>query len=181
MNDTVSGGDAGETSLCGGERVPKDDARVEACGAVDELNAFVGLVMSRLEGDDLCSLLGQVQQDLFCLGADIATPEGIPARSGTPIVSREQVADIEEAIGRLGAELPPIRSFLLPEGTEGATILQVARTVCRRAERRVVTLGRLAHINPEIQRYLNRLSDLLFLLARTANSRAGVQERAWKP
>lgn len=161
--------------------MPKDDARVEACGAVDELNAFVGLAMGRLGSQEFCSLLTRIQQDLFCLGADLATPDGIPLRSGVPIVSREQVADIEEAIGRLGAELPPLRSFLLPEGSEGATLLHVARTVCRRAERRVVTLGRQARINPEIQRYLNRLSDLLFLLARTVNSRTGVVQRVWKP
>jgi cob(I)alamin adenosyltransferase len=171
------GGDAGETSLGSGERVPKDDARIEAAGDVDELNALLGVALTRGAPADP---LEQVQNDLFDLGADLSVPLGDTKRERLR-VTEAQVAWLEERCDEANAELPMLRSFILPGGNEAAALLHLARTVCRRAERRVVTLARREPVTPEARAYLNRLSDLLFILARRANADVGADEPLWKP
>jgi cob(I)alamin adenosyltransferase len=171
------GGDAGETSLGSGERVPKDDARIEAAGDVDELNALLGVALTRGAPTDP---LRQVQNDLFDLGADLSVPLADTKRERLRVTG-EQVAWLEERCDEANAELPMLRSFILPGGSEAAALLHLARTVCRRAERRVVTLARREPVSPEARQYLNRLSDLLFILARRANADIGAEEPLWKP
>ena len=174
-------GDGGRTSLFGGGRVPKSHARLEAYGTLDELNAVLGWFRSRSEDDDLDGLVEGIQHDLFDLGAHLATPPRTKAAAVLPVLSEERVADLEAAIDRLDAELEPLQTFVLPGGTETAAILQVARCVCRRAERSVnrARRGQTEILNPTGLAYLNRLSDLLFVMARTANRRAGVAEPLW--
>jgi cob(I)alamin adenosyltransferase len=183
-------GDAGETGLFGGARVPKNDLRVEAYGTVDELNALLGCVRAQGADAEIEALLSSVQQDLFLLGADLATPTERDTRKGKITIERirpEQVARLEAAIDRYEAETPPLTSFILPGGHPQAAGLHLGRVVCRRAERRCVALARNAAengsppVNPEILRYLNRLSDLLFVLARAVNHRQGVPDVAWNP
>jgi len=171
------GGDAGETSLGSGERVSKDDARIEAAGDVDELNALLGVALTRGAPTDP---LRQVQNDLFDLGADLSVPLADTKRERLRVTA-EQVAWLEERCDEANAELPMLRSFILPGGSEAAALLHLARTVCRRAERRVVTLARREPVSPEARQYLNRLSDLLFILARRANADIGAEEPLWKP
>jgi cob(I)alamin adenosyltransferase len=175
-------GDGGETSLFGGERVRKDDTRVEAYGAVDEVNALLGLALSEIEEPDLRELLDRVQRSLFDLGGELATPE-VEARQASgksiPRVSDSDVQALEESIDKLDPELSPLRAFVLPGGARGAAILHHARAVCRRAERRTVRLAAEAPVAPVLLRYLNRLSDLLFVLARVVNRRQGVSEPTW--
>jgi cob(I)alamin adenosyltransferase len=171
-------GDSGETSLVGGRRVRKDDARVDAYGDVDELNAWIGFASASALADDLRSELAQIQRDLFALGAQLADPgERLPAKVTKAIVSDDDVARLERAIDRFDTELPPLRKFILAGGAAGGAALHVARTVCRRAERRMVSLD--PPVDPVLLRYVNRLSDLLFVLARVANHRAGVAETEW--
>jgi cob(I)alamin adenosyltransferase len=177
-------GDAGETGLFGGQRVNKDDPRVEAYGTVDELNSLLGLVRSHMEWPDLAELLTKIQRDLFTLGADLATPqETNPTRGGITIsrIVGEHVEALESEIDRLEAELPPLTRFILPGGALVGGYLHLARSVCRRAERRCVTLARMTLLNPEILRYLNRLSDLLFVMARVVNRRLGMEDLTWNP
>jgi cob(I)alamin adenosyltransferase len=171
------GGDAGETSLGSGERVPKDDVRIEAAGDVDELNALLGVALTRGAPEDP---LRQVQNDLFDLGADLAVPLGETKRERLR-VTPEQVVWLEERCDEANADLPMLRSFILPGGSEAAALLHLARTVCRRAERRVVALAHREPVNPEARAYLNRLSDLLFILARATNAELGEEEPLWKP
>jgi cob(I)alamin adenosyltransferase len=171
------GGDAGETSLGSGERVPKDDARIEAYGDVDELNALLGVALARGAAADS---LERIQNDLFDVGADLAVPLSDTKRERLRVTA-EQVAWLEERCDEANADLPMLRSFILPGGTETAALLHLARTVCRRAERRVVTLAGREEVNPQARAYLNRLSDLLFILARAANAQAGAEEPLWKP
>lgn len=174
-------GDDGSTSLFGGGRVPKNDPRVGAYGAVDELNALVGLVRVADPQDLAGETLAGVQRDLFAIGGQLASPD--PAKVAKALakafVSEERVAALEAAIDEADAELPPLKSFVLPGGTEKAARLHLARTVCRRAERQVVSLDRDQRVPPVVLRYLNRLSDLLFALARLANHRAGVADQTW--
>ena len=165
------GGDRGETSLGDGSRVPKTDPRVEAVGQVDELNSLVGWVLAV---EDAPQLLVRVQNELFDLGADLATPES--AKGPRLRVSQEQVERLEAECDAANAELEPLRSFVLPGGTELAARLYVARAVCRRAERAVL---RVEGVSPLVAVYLNRLSDLLFILARAANR--GGDETLWRP
>jgi cob(I)alamin adenosyltransferase len=177
-------GDEGTTGLFGGQRVSKDSPRVEAYGAVDEANALLGLVRALLPMDDpLQEPLTRIQGDLFVVGADLATPdiEGKKASSYVPRVQEGDITRLEQWIDEADAELPPMRSFILPSGTLAATHLHLARTVCRRAERRTVALAQSEAISPHIQVYLNRLSDLLFVWARLANARAGAMETPWVP
>src|SRR5437870_3187340 len=150
-------GDAGETGLFAGGRVRKDDVRIEAYGTVDELNAILGLARCEPLPGEVEQTLEQVQSELFSVGAELATPE--PEKHGTALVGDEQIDLLERAIDKLEAGLPPLRNFILPAGSRGAALLHVARGVCRRAERRVVTLihsGATA-VSPRIIRYLNRL------------------------
>jgi cob(I)alamin adenosyltransferase len=183
-------GDAGETGLFGGARVPKDALRVEAYGTVDELNALLGCVRAQGADAEIEALLSSVQQDLFLLGADLATPTEKDTRKGKITIERvrpEQVARLEAAIDRYEAEAPPLTNFILPGGHPLAAGLHLGRVVCRRAERRCVALARNEAenggpaVNPEVLRYLNRLSDLLFVLARAVNHRQGVPDIAWNP
>ena len=177
------GGDAGETSLFGGPRVPKDDLRVEAYGTVDELNALLGRVLSELEDEDLRGGLEAIQRSLFDLGGELATPD-IADREAAgkhqPRVSDQDVESLERWIDELEKELEPLRSFLLPGGTGAAASCHLARTVCRRAERRLVTFAEAGESAPVLLRYLNRLSDLLFVLARVVNRRSGTSEPVWE-
>lgn len=171
-------GDAGETSLFDGTRVSKADARVDAYGEVDELNAFLGLARALRLDPDVDESLLQIQRDLFALGARLADPTShIAARVAKAVVTDADVARLEAMIDRFEAELPPLRRFILAGGTPAGAALHAARTVCRRAERRVVSLSPAA--DAVIVRYLNRLSDLLFVLARVVNHRAGAPETEW--
>lgn len=182
MKIYTKGGDAGETSLFGGQRVRKDASRVEAYGAVDELNAILGLAVAELEDKDLIELLRVIQASLFDLGGELATPdveERQERGKAMPRVSEPDVAEFESWIDRLEGELEPLRSFVLPGGARAAALLHLARTICRRAERRVVSLSEKEAVQPVVLRYLNRLSDLLFVLARVVNRRRGVVEPTW--
>ena len=180
-------GDDGDTALFGGGRVPKNDRRVEAYGAVDELNSFVGLALTSVADADADALAGVrrglllIQNDLFALGANLATPEGDDSRPRpqTPEVPVARVEEMEEWIDQATQELPELRQFVLPGGTEAAAMLHVCRSVCRRAERSVVALGREETLDPGIVPYLNRLSDLLFVWARLENLRAGHADVPW--
>jgi cob(I)alamin adenosyltransferase len=173
------GGDQGQTSLGDGRRVPKTDLRIEACGTVDELNAAIGLVLALGPAGALSAWLARVQNELFDLGADLSVPEG---GTGERLrVSPDQVAWLESRCDEANAPLEPLSSFVLPGGSERSARLHNARTVCRRAERRVVALAEREPVNASALAYLNRLSDLLFILARAANASAGVDEPLWVP
>jgi cob(I)alamin adenosyltransferase len=169
-------GDAGETGLFGGGRVPKDDPRVQAYGDVDELNAWIGLVIAIHQPEFEASVLESIQRDLFTIGAELATPN--PDKVRSPL-DAETVAALERVIDSYDAQLKPLKNFILPGGNPKAAALHVARTVCRRAERAVVTLARAHTVNPLIIHYLNRLSDLLFVLARAVNMQAGRDDIPW--
>ena len=173
-------GDKGETGLFDGTRVPKDATRVDAYGAVDELNAVLGAAAAFLEDATMVELLRQIQRDLFAVGARLADPR--LSREGKAEKDRfdpDRVTRLEEIIDRFEAELPALRRFILPGGSRAGALLHLARTVCRRAERRVVTLARETEISPVVVTYMNRLSDLLFVLARAANRRSGAEEVPW--
>lgn len=170
------GGDRGETSLGDGSRVPKLDCRIAAFGTVDELNSHLGLALASQLPDELREIVARLQNELFDLGADLSVPFGISDRLR---VTEEQIEALERDCDRLNADLPELRSFVLPGGTEAAARLHVARAVCRRAEREVLAAAEELEINRLVLVYLNRLSDLLFILARTAN--AGGEEPLWKP
>lgn len=173
-------GDDGTTALGNGRRVPKQDPRVEAYGTVDELNAALGLLAGALKGRDR-ALIVSVQNDLFDAGADLCVPPGDAPHARRALrVAGTQVARLEREIDRRNAVLPPLTSFVLPGGSPAAAWTHLARTVCRRAERRLATLAVAQPVNPEIARYLNRLSDLLFVLARALSRRAG-REATWVP
>ena len=179
-------GDDGDTELFGGDRVPKHDLRVEAYGTVDELNAHLGVVVSALDqaGDrDIVDVVEVAQRRLFEVGADLATPasEDGTSPSAIPKVAAEQAREAEDAVDLFDAELPALRAFILPSGIAAATALHVARGVCRRAERRVAQLAAEEDVNAHVLVYLNRLSDLLFVLARVVNKRAGASETEWNP
>ncbi len=174
-------GDEGDTGLFGGGRVGKDDPRVEAYGAVDELNAALGMARSIEMMPRVDEVLAPVQRDLFAIGALLATPDHDKMREqlAKARIDDERIAELEHAIDSGEAELEPLKAFILPGGTPKAAALHVARTVCRRAERRVITLQRTVPLPQLAIIYLNRLSDLLFVLARVANRRAGAGEVTW--
>ena len=173
-------GDDGTTGLLGPGRVFKDSARVEACGSVDELNAVLGVVRTLDTDGWLAAELATIQSRLFCVGAELAAVVPAPP-PGSERISDDDVAALERWIDRLDAELPALTSFIVPGGSPLAAELQVARTVCRRAERRVVALLQVEPIEARLVRYLNRLADLLFVMARWCNRRAGVDETEWHP
>lgn len=174
-------GDQGTTGLFGGDRVPKTDPRIAAYGTVDEMNASIGLARSFLGGHPeahrLDTALGALQNDLFVLGADLATPAD--ARARTKRITEHHVVDLERRIDELEDDLPPLKQFILPGGTAAASVLHVARTVCRRAERIVVAAADTGGVSPRTAVYLNRLSDYLFVLGRWTNYSAGEAERPW--
>jgi cob(I)alamin adenosyltransferase len=174
-------GDRGETGLFGGPRVMKSDSRVEAYGDVDELNAAVGAARAAVADAEIDGHLARIQDELLCVGAELATPAGARARSAVPAVEARWAERLEQAMDAWDPQLPPLRQFVLPGGTPGAAALHVARCVCRRAERRVVALAAHAEIAPAVLPYLNRLSDFLFVAARLANRRAGRDEPVWDP
>ncbi len=176
-------GDRGETDLFGGGRVRKDAARVQAYGEVDELNAAIGAARAELTAPDLVEWLETIQLSLFDLGGELATPdaeERAASGKGLPRVVEAEVEELEGWIDRLETELEPLTSFVLPGGTRAAAQLHLARTVCRRAERQVIALAAVEDVAGVLIRYLNRLSDLLFTLARVANARAGTAETVWR-
>ena len=173
-------GDRGETSLLGGRRVKKNERRVEAYGSVDELNAHVGWAKTHLAHLPIEDEMREIQSDLFTLGADLATPPEAPAAAVAARIGEDRVKRLEELIDRWEAEMAPLRNFILPGGAPGAAALQVCRAVCRRAERYVVRLSGSEPVNPQTIVYLNRLSDLFFVLSRWVNTRDGVPESIWK-
>jgi cob(I)alamin adenosyltransferase len=173
-------GDDGTTGLLGRDRVPKHDLRVEAYGTVDELNAVLGVVRSHETASQFGDLLPRLQSALFAVGAELATTDATMLGKLERLTDPD-VAALEREIDRLDADLPPLTRFVLPAGSPLAASLHHARTVCRRAERRVTALAAREHVSEVIVRWLNRLADLLFVMARWANLRAGVTDRAWEP
>lgn len=175
MKIYTRGGDTGETSLIGGGRVEKSDPRIESYGTVDELNSFVGLARAGGLPEDLDTQLELVQNDLFDIGAQLAANEG---EARFPGAKGERITELEQAIDRFEGELEPLKNFILPGGSEGAARLHVARSVCRRAERLIVALQR-NDLTTTVA-YVNRLSDFLFVAARVANRRSGVEDVVWR-
>ena len=172
-------GDAGQTALFDGTRVSKADARVDAYGDVDELGSWLGLVRSAIESPDLIDMIDRVQRDLFALGAILADPDHrISPRVDKAVIGPEAVTRLEGWIDTIEAELPPLRRFILSGGAPAGAMLHVARAVCRRAERRIVGLGPDA-VDDLVLTYVNRLSDLLFTMARIANRNVGRSEVEW--
>ena len=172
-------GDEGETALFDGSHVSKAEPRVDAYGEVDELNATLGVALASGLDEDLGEMVTHLQRDLFALGAHLADPRpGVGDRVPKAAFGKPDVERLEEWIDGLEEDLPPLTQFILPGGEPGGAALHLARTVCRRAERRIVTLGKEA-VDAQILRYVNRLSDLLFVLARTANHRRRVTEVEW--
>jgi cob(I)alamin adenosyltransferase len=173
-------GDKGETGLIGGTRVLKSALRVEAYGEIDELNAVLGCIRAELTDEKIREILLVIQRDLFAIGAQLADPRGrVEKKAEKVAVNEGRVRELEEIIDRHDAILPPLRSFILPGGTEGGALLHLARAVCRRAERRMVALSQETSLPPVLIVYINRLSDLLFTLARAVNREAGIEEIPW--
>lgn len=175
-------GDKGTTGLFGGARVSKDHLRIEAYGTVDETNSVIGIARGQLPAtghEQIAQMLHRIQSELFVLGADLATPTD--AKVQVPRIASGHVATLEAEIDALTSELPPLKHFILPGGAAAASTIHLARTVCRRAERRTVALQLQESLNEEAVIYLNRLSDLLFVMTRWLNQAAGISEEAWKP
>ncbi len=173
-------GDEGETGLgSGGVRVPKDSLRVEAYGNVDELNSVIGLARAFITDKELDSVLAELQHDLFVAGADLAAPGN--AGREVPRISKDKITEMERTIDKFEDELSPLKAFILPGGGQAGSILHYARTVARRAERSIVTLSRAEKINSQMLPYINRLSDLLFVMARIVNHRESKSEVEWHP
>lgn len=174
-------GDTGDTALFGGGRVPKDHPRVDACGAIDELNAFIGRAIGDVKSDRIRRYLTLVQHDLFALGSHMASPSPDGSAAGTtlPALPENRPREMEDWIDEAEATLAPLTEFILPGGTVGACTLHVCRTVCRRAERSTVGVARSDDSAAFSVRYLNRLSDLLFVLARSENQVAGLPDVPW--
>jgi len=166
-------GDSGTTGLGDGTRTTKDSPRIEAIGAVDELNATIGVLLAETLPEDIADCLIEVQHDLFDLGGELSIP-------GYSAVRDTHVDRIEQAIGRLNGDLAPLKEFVLPGGSRAASLAHVARTVCRRAERALVHLGASTAVSDPVRRYVNRLSDLLFVLSRVLNRAAGQPDVLWR-
>lgn len=173
-------GDDGTTGLFGGERVPKFSARIEAYGTVDELNSVIGIVLTGEMPERLRESLTRISSLLFDVGADLATPLNPPPKYAIPRIQAVSLAWLEGLIDEFEAELSPLKNFILPGGTFAAAHLHLARTVCRRAERKAVELQQTEYIGEIVVPFLNRLSDFLFVSARFANSKAGIEDVAWK-
>ncbi len=172
-------GDDGTTGLGGGQRVGKDTLRIEACGTVDELNSVIGVALAEGLDEAIAGPLGGIQNELFHLGSDLSILEEDKAKMPVPRIEERHVVALEKLMDRLSEELSPLENFILPGGTAGAAHLHVARTVCRRAERLVVALSRQEAIGAWTVRYLNRLSDALFVMARHENRRRGAPDVLW--
>ena len=166
-------GDAGTTGLGDGTRVPKDSARIEAIGAVDELNSALGVLLAEKPPEAIAGCLVEVQHDLFDLGGELSIP-------GYEAMRDVQVLRLEDAVERFNADLAPLKEFILPGGTRAASLAHVARTVCRRAERALVHLGATEQVRDCVRKYLNRLSDLLFVIARVLNHDGGAADMLWR-
>ncbi len=173
-------GDNGETGLFGGERVPKNSPRIEAYGTVDELNSSIGLALTEAVDGEVKELLLKLQNELFTLGSDLATPENEKNKKlNVARVPEKFYIEIENAIDHFESKLKPLKNFILPGGSKSAALLHVCRTICRRAERRVVELKKHEDVNDNIIIFLNRISDLLFVLARYENSVSNVPDTKW--
>ena len=172
-------GDDGTTLLIGGQRVPKDSPRVSAYGSVDELNSHIGAALAAGLQAELARSLKTIQNDLFHLGSDLATREEDKSQIHIPQIEQRHVDALEDLIDRLNEELGPLKNFILPGGSPGAAALHIARAVCRRAERDAIALGRVETIGPFVVKYLNRLSDALFVMARYENHTGGAGEVYW--
>ena len=174
-------GDKGETSLFGGRRVWKDNLRIRAYGTVDELNAILGVAISELMNKELIDVIKNLQNDLFTIGSDLASPQDKENKNFViPRVDTNLIMQLEVLIDKYDSQLPELKNFILPGGLKGSAILHHARTVCRRAEREVVSLSKMDMINHEIEVYLNRLSDLLFVLARFENFSNNSEDIVWQ-
>ena len=179
-------GDDGTTGLFSGARVSKDHPRIEAYGTIDELNAVLGLVLSACDPAHtfekrLHAIVGAIQSRLFDIGADLATPEGAKQQSKIHRIDTADVAESEKWIDEIDSANPPLTTFVMPAGTELAARLHLARTVCRRAERTIISLGSIEPVGEPLMRYVNRLSDLFFAMARRANHERGHPDVAWIP
>jgi len=172
-------GDDGTTALGGGRRVPKDSLRIEAYGTVDELNSAIGVALAEGLDPDIGGPLERIQNDLFHLGADLCILEEDKARVPAPRIETRHVEELERLMDRLSETLPPLENFVLPGGSKGVAALHLARTICRRAERLVVALSRQEAVGEQTVPYLNRLSDALFVMARSENRRRGVPDVLW--
>ncbi len=172
-------GDSGETSLFGGQKVPKSSIRISSYGTVDELNSILGMALAEVHTEKTGELLTTVQTQLFVLGADLATPQSNKVRIDR--ITSDEVQFLEDAIDELEVYLPPLRNFILPGGSKAGATIHYARTVCRRAERITVECSTIEEISPLTIQYLNRLSDFLFVLARYENHNSGTEETPWIP
>ena len=173
-------GDDGSTGLFGGQRLGKEDLRVEAYGTADELNSALGLAAAACSFDEISSIINLLQRRLFDLGADLCTPNATEVQQPVRI-EPQHVAELEKMIDQISAQLPPLTSFVLPGGTELSARLHQSRAICRRAERRIVALARNEPIGDHVLPFMNRLSDLLFVLARRANQLAEIDDTPWRP
>jgi cob(I)alamin adenosyltransferase len=172
-------GDRGDTRLFDGTRVRKNNDRVETYGDVDELNSFIGAAAAFLRDPALVEVLAAIQKDLFSVGAQLADPKSAERSNDRFRISRSRIQSLEDAIDGFETELPELRQFILAGGSPAGAMLHVARTICRRAERRVVSLAERVEIHPDVIEYLNRLSDFLFVIARAVNHREGKEEIPW--
>jgi cob(I)alamin adenosyltransferase len=172
-------GDDGTTGLGGGQRVPKDSARIEAYGTVDELSSAIGVAVALGLQPRLAETLARIQNELFNLGSDLCILEEDKVKMPVPVVEERHVDALERLMDELSEEISPLQNFILPGGSPGAAQLHVARTVCRRAERLVIALSRLEPVGPFVVKYLNRLSDALFVMARYENLKRGVTDVLW--
>ena len=182
MKIYTKGGDKGETGLFGGERVLKNSPRIEAYGTVDELNSFVGLALTEAKDDEVKKLLLKIQNTLFVLGSDLSTPDNEENKKyNIPRISKNNYEEIEKEIDKFDSHVDELRNFILPGGNKSAAILHVCRTICRRAERKVVALNNIVNLNSDIIILLNRLSDLFFVIARYENKISGIEDVKWQP
>lgn len=173
-------GDLGETHLGGGQKMPKDTTRIQAYGTVDELNSVIGVVLASSPSKETKEALTRIQHQLFTVGGDLCVLEEDKGKWDMPVIEASHIEALEKLIDRLNQELHPLEDFILPGGVQTAALLHQARTVCRRAERHVVTLARQEKIGQNVLKYLNRLSDALFVLARHENHKAGLEDVYWQ-
>jgi cob(I)alamin adenosyltransferase len=182
MKIYTKGGDKGETGLFGGERVSKDSIRIEAYGTVDELNSFIGLLLTEIIDGDVKILLNRIQNLLFILGSDLAAPDDEKNRKhNIPRISKSHYEELEKEIDKYDEKLEELRNFILPGGCKSSVLLHICRTICRRAERKTVSLQNEGKVSSEIIIFLNRLSDLFFVLARYENKISGIEDIKWQP
>ena len=174
-------GDKGQTSLFGGKRVSKDDLRIEAIGTIDELNAALGVSASFVDDKQILLVIKQIQNDLFNIGAELANPNKIGKDTKQLFhLDKPKILELEKIIDQLDNNLPTLNRFILPGGTNSASLLQLSRSIARRAERRLITLSRKERVNPNLLSYINRLSDLLFVISRHLNHKSKTLENLWK-